>query len=87
MNDLVINAAADPNKSLSGGYGLLVFLVLVVIVVFLFRSMNRHLRKVRQINFDDDKTKTTAGPEPDPLAKPKRPSQPGVAEPNKPHLH
>ncbi|MGH8890606.1 MAG: hypothetical protein ACRDV3_12740 [Acidothermaceae bacterium] len=52
MNALVV-AAADPNKNPDGAMGLLVFLVLAVAVVFLLRSMNRHLRKVRNINFDD----------------------------------
>lgn len=52
MNALVV-AAADPSKSPDGAMGLVVFLILAVVVVFLFRSMNRHLRKVRNIDFDD----------------------------------
>ena len=52
MNALVV-AAADPSKNPDGAMGLVVFLVLAVVVVFLLRSMNRHLRKVRNINFDD----------------------------------
>ena len=46
-------AAASQTKSPDGALGLLVFLVLAVVVVFLFRSMNKHLRKARQINYDD----------------------------------
>jgi len=40
-------------KNPNGALGLLVFLVLAVAVVFLLRSMVKHLRKVEKINFDD----------------------------------
>ena len=40
-------------KSPNGALGLLVFLILVVAVVFLLRSMTKHLRKVQRINFDE----------------------------------
>lgn len=46
-------AAASQTKSPDGALGLLVFLVLAVVVFFLFRSMNKHLRKARQIDYDD----------------------------------
>jgi hypothetical protein len=48
-------AVADDQqaKSPNGALGLLVFLVLVVAVVFLLRSMTKHLRKVQRINFDE----------------------------------
>ena len=40
-------------KNPNGALGLLVFLVLAVAVVFLLRSMTKHLKKVDKINFDD----------------------------------
>jgi hypothetical protein len=40
-------------KSPNGALGLLVFLILAVAVVFLLRSMAKHLRKVSSINFDE----------------------------------
>jgi len=47
-------AAADQQaKSPNGALGLLVFLILAVAVVFLLRSMTKHLRKVQRINFDE----------------------------------
>ena len=50
----VTAAAADTTaKNPNGALGLLVFLVLAVAVVFLLRSMTKHLRKVQKINFDD----------------------------------
>jgi len=62
-----VTAAADTTaKNANGSLGLLVFLVLAVAVVFLLRSMTKHLKKVDKINFDDqpaDPTKT-AGPRP-----------------------
>jgi hypothetical protein len=85
MNNPVFLAAADPNKSLSGGLGLLVFLALAVVVVFLFRSMNHHLRKVRKINFEDDANSATST-DPRSPAPPTSSvsSTPHVAEPRKP---
>jgi hypothetical protein len=51
---LVTAAAADTTaKNANGAEGLLVFLVLAVAVVFLLRSMTRHLKKVDKINFED----------------------------------
>ena len=59
----VTAAAADTTaKNANGSLGLLVFLVLAVAVVFLLRSMTKHLKKVDKINFDDqpaDATKTS----------------------------
>lgn len=89
MNGLVFVAAADPNKRLSGGFGLLVVLLLAVVVVFLFRSMNHHLRKVRQINFDDDKAPTAPTSSPDPASRPTTRAQdssaPSLTKPAKPN--
>ncbi len=56
----VTAAAADTTaKNANGSLGLLVFLVLAVAVVFLLRSMTKHLRKVQKINFDDQPADTT----------------------------
>jgi hypothetical protein len=49
----VVAAANQQTKSPNGALGLLVFLVLAVGVVFLLRSMTRHLRKVERMSFDD----------------------------------
>ena len=52
-------AAADTTaKNANGSLGLLVFLVLAVAVVFLLRSMAKHLKKVDKINFDDQPADT-----------------------------
>ncbi len=68
MTALVIATAADTTaKNANGSLGLLVFLVLAVAVVFLLRSMTKHLKKVDKINFDDqpvDATKTPRPPRP-----------------------
>ncbi|HEY5457272.1 MAG TPA: hypothetical protein VIJ96_17570 [Acidothermaceae bacterium] len=54
-------AAADTTaKNANGSLGLLVFLVLAVAVVFLLRSMTKHLKKVDKINFDDQPAETKA---------------------------
>lgn len=55
-------AAKNPN----GALGLLVFLVLAVAVVFLLRSMTKHLRKVDKINFDDQPGEAPKVPGPRP---------------------
>jgi len=60
---LAATVTADAQaKNPNGALGLLVFLVLAVAVVFLLRSMTKHLKKVDKINFDDqpaDATKTS----------------------------
>jgi hypothetical protein len=67
MINLVIAAAADTTaKNANGAEGLLVFLVLAVAVVFLLRSMAKHLRKVDKINFDDQPADPTKVPAPRP---------------------
>jgi uncharacterized membrane protein len=53
MTGLAVVAADTTAKNANGSLGLLVFLVLAVAVVFLLRSMTKHLRKVDKINFDD----------------------------------
>jgi hypothetical protein len=58
-------AAADAQaKNPNGALGLLVFLVLAVAVVFLLRSMTKHLKKVDKINFDDQPGDATNVPGP-----------------------
>ncbi len=57
----VIVAAADPSKNPNGALGLLVFLVLAVVVVFLFRSMNHHLRKAARMKAEDEARRTPEG--------------------------
>jgi len=64
------NAAADSQaKNPNGALGLLVFLVLAVVVVFLFRSMNGHLRKVRRMEAEERAAKADAAK----LTKPGKP--------------
>jgi hypothetical protein len=65
----VLRAAADPTKSPDGALGLLVFLVLAVVVYFLFRSMNKHLRKVQRIKFDEQDPNASGSS----AAKPRKP--------------
>jgi hypothetical protein len=55
----VVIAANQQTKSPNGALGLLVFLVLAVGVVFLLRSMTRHLRKVERMSFDDPPPSST----------------------------
>ena len=49
----IVIAADQQTKSPNGALGLLVFLLLAVAVVFLLRSMTKHLRKVDRMSFDD----------------------------------
>lgn len=49
----IVIAGDQQTKSPNGALGLLVFLALAVGVVFLLRSMTRHLRKVERMSFDD----------------------------------
>jgi uncharacterized membrane protein len=53
LQSVTATAADTTAKNANGSLGLLVFLVLAVAVVFLLRSMAKHLRKVDKINFDD----------------------------------
>lgn len=50
---LTISAAAEPNKNPNGSWGLLVFVILAIVVVFLFRSMNKHLRKAARMKAEE----------------------------------
>jgi hypothetical protein len=64
---LAATVTADAQaKNPNGALGLLVFLVLAVGVVFLLRSMTKHLRKVDKINFDDQPADTKAPGSPPP---------------------
>ena len=63
----VVAAASDTTaKNANGSLGLLVFLVLAVAVVFLLRSMTKHLKKVDKINFDDQPADATKPASPRP---------------------
>jgi hypothetical protein len=53
--NLLLAAADDAPKNMNGGWGLLVFVLLAIVVFFLFRSMNKHLRKAQRMN--DEETK------------------------------
>jgi hypothetical protein len=62
---LIHVAAATDNqqaKSPNGALGLLVFLILAVAVVFLLRSMTKHLHKVERMNFDEPPRTVDDGP-------------------------
>lgn len=61
MTAFVIAAAGNPTKSPDGALGLLVFLVLALVVYFLFRSMNKHLRKAQRMKLDEDRDARSAG--------------------------
>ena len=64
LQSVTATAADTTAKNANGSLGLLVFLVLAVAVVFLLRSMTRHLRKVQKINFDDQPADATKAPGP-----------------------
>jgi hypothetical protein len=70
MITLRLVAAGNPTKSPDGALGLLVFLGLAVLVIFLFRSMTKHLRKASRINYDEDVTTPPSGK----ADQPRRPS-------------
>lgn len=53
LTTLIYAVDSQQAKSPNGALGLLVFLILTVAVVFLLRSMTKHLRKVQHINFDE----------------------------------
>jgi hypothetical protein len=59
LHSVALQAADAQAKNANGAEGLLVFLVLAVAVVFLLRSMTKHLRKVDKINFDDQPAEAT----------------------------
>ena len=52
--------AAENTKNMNGGYGLLVVLALAAVVYLLFRSMNKHLRKVARMKEEEDAQRTAA---------------------------
>ena len=62
----------------AGPIGLAVILVLVVVCYFLFRSMTRHLRKVREDFPADDPAPRTPAPPPDGPSDSERPPQRSV---------
>lgn len=67
LNGLVLAASdSEPVGNLNGSWGLLVFAFLAVVVFFLFRSMNKHLRKVQRMKEEemqaDDARRRDAAP-------------------------
>lgn len=50
MSVVLALSSTDAPKNMNGAWGLLVFLLLAIVVVFLFRSMNKHLRKAQRMN-------------------------------------
>ena len=76
MTLLALTVLASDESKKSGPIGLAVILVLCVVCYFLFKSMSRHLRKVRE-DFGDPKDvggrAQTAPPRP-PTAEPSAPS-------------
>jgi Tfp pilus assembly protein PilX len=51
----VVSVLADAaDTKMSGGFGLIVVLVLAIVVYFLFLSMTRHLRKVARMKADEE---------------------------------
>ena len=78
----VLAVSGEAKKS--GPIGLAVILVLCVACYFLFKSMSRHLRKVRE-EFPGEGTEPGAGgqqPGDEPAAEPSEPAE--SAEPDKP---
>ncbi|HEX7104689.1 MAG TPA: hypothetical protein VF218_01865 [Acidothermaceae bacterium] len=54
MSVVLALSSSDAPKNMNGAWGLLVFLLLAIVVFFLFRSMNKHLRKAQRMRDDDD---------------------------------
>jgi cbb3-type cytochrome oxidase subunit 3 len=54
MTVVLALSSSDAPKNMNGAWGLLVFLLLAIVVFFLFRSMNKHLRKAQRMRDDDD---------------------------------
>ena len=52
MSGLLI-LADDAPKNMNGSWGLLVFVLLALALFFLFRSMNKHLRKAQRMKDDE----------------------------------
>jgi hypothetical protein len=55
---LAVHSPSSPN----GAWGLLVLLGLIVAVVLLFRSMNKHLRKAQRMKLEEQEHPTDAKP-------------------------
>ena len=69
---------ADSDAGKGSPIGLLVVLLLVVAVYFLYRSMNRHLRKVPG-HFDQQGPTASSGPQPEPPVQSEPPGQSGLS--------
>jgi len=68
MSVVLALSSSDAPKNMNGAWGLLVFLLLAIVVFFLFRSMNKHLRKAQRMkddeNEDDARRRDPAPPRP-----------------------
>ena len=53
MSVVLALSNSDAPKNMNGAWGLLVFVLLAVVVYFLFRSMNKHLRKAQRMKDDE----------------------------------
>lgn len=77
---VVVRAAGDPSgeAAKSGPWGLAIILLLCLACYFLFKSMSKHMRKVRE-QFPIERGRTRPGapgaPAPPPAAPPTRPAQ------------
>ncbi len=56
MSVVLAVASTDAPKNMNGSWGLLVFALLAIVVFFLFRSMNKHLRKAERMKDDEPKS-------------------------------
>ena len=53
MSFVLALSSTDAPKNMNGAWGLLVFLILAIVVFFLFRSMNKHLRKAQRMKDEE----------------------------------
>lgn len=66
MSVVLALSNSDAPKNMNGAWGLVVFIVLAIVVFFLFRSMNKHLRKAQRMKDEelqaDDAARRPAAP-------------------------
>ena len=53
MSVVLALSSTDAPKNMNGAWGLVVFLILAAVVFFLFRSMNKHLRKAQRMKDEE----------------------------------
>lgn len=66
MSVVLALSSTDAPKNMNGAWGLVVFLILAVVVFFLFRSMNKHLRKAQRMKDDELQADDASRPGPPP---------------------